>query len=227
MLALIPAKGSSSRVQGKNFRDCFGKPLIYWTLAPAIEVLGKNNVYVSTECERIIEYCINAGVNVWSRPKNLAKSDTTTAEVIGYHLKHNIPKSINAIITLQPTSPLRSAASLKNAIKLWKSCSNSSLVSVVKVPHIYNKHDQFMLLDGEKLNYQQPEHNGLSQQKPVFYVRNGAAIYISHRTLLEQGKLYDEFFQPFEMEVAESIDIDEEIDFLIAEFLLARRDELL
>ena len=225
MIAWIPAKGTSNRVPNKNIRNLCGYPLFYWSAITAINVLGRSSVFVSTDCEKIIEQCNKFNINYWRRPSDLALSTTTTHSVLKYHIDNEkIFKNYTSdVMTLQPTSPLRNEADIKRCLCAWKKRNKTikSLVSVVKVPHIFNKDEQFEISGNVKKNYISLNHNGISQNKISYFVRNGAAVYISSNSIIREY-IFDNNFMPIEMSSENSIDIDEEIDFLLAKTLMER-----
>ena len=103
-IGIIPARGGSKGLPGKNIKEICGFPLIYWTIEAAKKSKYLDDFYVSTEDEGIARVAEKYGAKVIIRPNELAKDDTTTLSVI-----KNILSTIDCdnIIVLQPTSPLR------------------------------------------------------------------------------------------------------------------------
>ena len=110
VLALIPARGGSKRVPGKNVRDLAGKPLIIWTLDAVRGVEGIVDVLVSTDDPGIAAVASSAGARVpWLRPAHLATDIAGSVDVAlhaldWFEMQHG---TVDALLLLQPTSPLR------------------------------------------------------------------------------------------------------------------------
>lgn len=220
-LAVIPARGGSKGIPDKNITDVAGKPLIEWTIKAAKECSSIHKIVVSTDSEVIADVARKSGVEVCMRPPELSQDGTPTLPVI-HHVYENVKKlgqDFDAVVTLQPTSPLRTANHLKHAIEYFISHPEAdSLVSVVKIPHQYNP--ESLMIERNNffvpLNLQAPTRR---QDKPVYYARNGAAIYITRISRLNDyiwgGKILG-----FEMDKLSSIDIDDAEDLQIASALL-------
>jgi CMP-N-acetylneuraminic acid synthetase len=129
------------------------------------------------------------------------------------------------IILLQPTSPLRTAIHIDEALEKLINSDADSIVSVLKVPHQYNPYSVMEMKNGilkPFLKYN--ERNNIRQLKPIFYARNGAAIYaFTYECLMKKNTLYGNKILAYEMNKEESIDIDDFLDFAICEMLLKRK----
>jgi CMP-N-acetylneuraminic acid synthetase len=135
--AIIPARGGSKDIPKKNIKPLRGKPLITYTIDYAKKSRCINKVVVSTEDEEIAEISRKYGAEVMERPENLAKGESPTIDVIFHVLKILKMKNYNPdiVVLLQPTSPLRSAKDIDNAIKLFLDSDCESVVSVYAVKH--------------------------------------------------------------------------------------------
>jgi CMP-N-acetylneuraminic acid synthetase len=105
--AIIPARGGSKGIPGKNIKDMAGKPLIAYALQAATDSGIFDHIYVSTEDERIAAVVRCLGYDVLHRPKELAKDDTPTLPVITYHCKHDVDP-VDYVFILEATNPLMS-----------------------------------------------------------------------------------------------------------------------
>mgnify|MGYP001229164366 FL=1 len=219
ILAIIPARGESKGIKNKNIVNFCGKPLIYWTIKAAQNSKYIDRVIVSTDSKRIREIAEKYDVQRNSlRPKKYSTDYATTLSVLKYEIKKQEKKNYypDIIVTLQPTSPLRNAHHVDSALKLFlKNKRADSLVSCMEVPHNFNP-KSLMKLKGKYLIEVKKDDNNYSRHlKNTLYARNGAAIYITRRSLIEK-KLFNDFTIPFEMNRFVSVDIDSKDDLLIA-----------
>ena len=219
IIGLIPARSGSKRVPGKNIKMCAGKPLILWTIEAALSS-NLDDVYVSSDSQEILSLCrdIN-GLKILTRPNKLADDEVPMLPVISHFLE-NIEKTgvvVDAVMLLQPTSPLRNGSHINAAIEQFTSSNYDSLVSVVKAPHAFHP-DKILTIQKNNL---QPYYGAMNDAESKIAVgRNGPAILLSKTDVFRQEKLYGENVSPFIMDKSVSIDIDEPFDFNLAEWLL-------
>jgi len=226
LLAVIPARGGSKGVPRKNIRPLNGRPLIAYSIAAAKSSQAVDRVVVSTDDAEIAEISRSLGAEVIMRPAALAADDTPTRNVLEHVAKELAHEGYraDAILTLQPTSPLRLEHHIDEAAALFASNPEAdSLVSCVAVPHIFHPRS-IMRQDATGylvpfLDEQQPFRR---QDKEPVFARNGAAIYITRTGRLKDfvfgGKLL-----AYMMDADASIDIDTLDDFTVAERLLQAR----
>jgi len=120
LIALIPARSGSKGIPGKNIKELGGKPLMAWSIETALKIVGKSNVFVSTDSPEYMEIAINAGALAIERPARLAADDSTDYDVIK-HFKSAFDIDVNTyIVYLRPTTPLRDINVIKAAIEQWK-----------------------------------------------------------------------------------------------------------
>jgi CMP-N-acetylneuraminic acid synthetase len=130
----------------------------------------------------------------------------------------------DTILLLQPTSPFRESKHIFEALTTFFEGNADSLVSVIKVPHNFNPFAVMSLAkDGYLVPYQDyDERKNIRQLKPIFYARNGAAIYIcTYDCLMKKNSLYGDKILPYEMDRSASVDIDDEWDWKLAELMLS------
>ena len=142
-LAIIPARGGSKGVPRKNVRALAGKPLIAWTIEAALAASGLDRVIVSTEDAEIAAISREFGADVpFLRPAELAGDATTTLAVLQdllARLETDEGYRPDAVMTLQPTSPLRTPDHINDAIALFEADPEAdALVSCIQVPHIFH-----------------------------------------------------------------------------------------
>jgi CMP-N,N'-diacetyllegionaminic acid synthase len=122
ILAVVPARGGSKRLPGKNLLPLGGKPLIRWTIDAGLECGVCADLLVSTDDPEIAEVARQCGAMVpWLRPADLATDTATTGAVIAHALEwyEAVNAPADAVLLLQPTSPFRSVASIIAAVALY------------------------------------------------------------------------------------------------------------
>jgi len=218
ILGFIPARGGSKGLPGKNKKIMLGKPLIAYTIEAAL----RSNLYdvvVSSDDEDILEIARQYNVNVVQRPAALSGDLAPTLPVM-VHAVEAVQGNFDAVMTLQVTSPLRTVKHINETIELFaQDLEADSLVSVIKIPHKYTD-SSIMLLDGKYIKPIDSENLVLRrQEKPTYWARNGAVIYITRINKLGEyifgGKIL-----PYEMGKLESIDIDDIEDWQMAEAIM-------
>ena len=217
VVALIPARGGSKGIPRKNLASVAGRPLLAWTVDAARASRTVTRTVVSTENEEIAEAARSLGAEVLARPPELAADDTPMQPVIAHALDE---LATDVLVLLQPTSPLRRAEHVDEAVELLVGSGADSVVSVVEVPHRYRP-GSLMALDGERLVRLADDHAATRQEKPLVYARNGPAV-LALRPERIGADLYGGDCRPYVMGMRESIDVDEPFDLELAELLLSR-----
>ena len=215
VLGVIPARGGSKGIPKKNIKLLNGIPLIVYTIKAAQDSFI-DHVVVTTDCQEIAEIARLNGVDVLMREESLSKDDTPTLPVIQDALAQSA-EMFDAIVTLQPTSPLRTYQDINQAIKLFsRDPLADSLVSVIEVPHQFSQ-EKIMRLSGKYLSGFTKVRR--RQEVDIRYARNGAAIYITKSERLSEyifgGKII-----PYIMPKINSFDIDELDDWEIVEKII-------
>lgn len=141
-LGLIPARGGSKRLPGKNVRLLAGKPLVFWTIEAALGS-SLDDVWLSTEDANIRDICRDS-VRVVDRPLDLASDFATSEAVIAHAVA--LAEGFDRIMLLQPTSPLRTAAHIDDVLSLGRTC-----VSVVQDGTTYRRNGAMYLMDADHI----------------------------------------------------------------------------
>lgn len=228
-LGVIPARGGSKGIPHKNIKSLNGKPLIQYTIDVAIEAIKKgilDRCIVSTDSEEIAQLSRGIGADVpFLRPDYLGGDTIKSVDVIMHavNVLEEKGEKYDAIVTLQPTSPLRRLDDLIGGIHLYDISSNDSLISVYEDIKA-NGYNYYRMGSGNIGLAEHIEHNtGIRRQelKPM-YVRNGA-LYISSIDLLKRNHLIiGEMPLLYVMPKMVSIDIDSLDDFEYVEWLLKK-----
>ncbi|MDB5103987.1 MAG: acylneuraminate cytidylyltransferase [Fibrobacteres bacterium] len=230
VLGLIPARGGSKGIPGKNIRPIAGKPLIAWTIEAA-RASGLDRVILSSDDPEIIATAKSLGLEVpFTRPAELALDATPGIDVVFHaveHMERVEGYRPDAVMLLQPTSPLRTTAHIDAALELFGNRPEAdSLVSVVKAPHNMIPETLMKAAPGGFLESVAAwdERKNLRQAKPAYFARNGAAIYLVRTgCLISKRSLYGDKILPLEMDKSESLDIDDFFDFEMCEYILKKR----
>ncbi|MDM7322334.1 MAG: acylneuraminate cytidylyltransferase family protein [Gammaproteobacteria bacterium] len=219
VLALIPARGGSKGLPGKNIRPLGGKPLIKWSIEAAQTSRLVSQVVVSSDDPAILEVARAAGAETpFIRPQELAQDDTPSIDVVFHALDH-LPM-VEWLVLLQPTSPLRTAEDIDQAITRCLEAGAPACVSVTEPSALpwwmftVNTSGRLapFLEDGQR-----PQRR---QEAPTLYALNGA-IYLARVDWLRQTRSFlTEETVAHVMPAERSVDIDTALDFRMAECLL-------
>jgi CMP-N-acetylneuraminic acid synthetase len=174
---------------------------------------------VSTDDAEIAAAARELGAQVLARPPELAADETPMGLVIAHTLEE-LPDT-EVLVLLQPTSPLRRARHVDEAVDLLVSSGADSVVSVVEVPHRYRP-GSLMALDGDRLVRLADDGAATRQEKPPLFARNGPAILVLRPDRLG-ADLYGGDCRAYVMEPRDSIDVDDPFDLELAELLLRGR----
>lgn len=212
VVAVIPARGGSKGLPGKNIVDLCGKPLVAYTIEAALRSRYIDRVLVTTDDRRIAEVSKRFGAEVpFMRPKYLAKDTTHTPPVIEHAIRFIERDDYRAdfIVTLQPTSPLRSVAHIDGAVKLLYNSRFGSVMSVkdAEYPPYWvvkvKRKRAYPFVDGDT-DYFRKER----QQLPKTYQPNGAVYVTRRNTLLEEGLIISKNCGVIAMDKTSSLDVD-------------------
>lgn len=224
MIAIIPARGGSKGLPGKNILPFCGKPLIAWTIEAALKCKILDRVIVSTDSEEIANIARVYGAEVPGlRPAELAHDTASAIDVFIYLWKKLVGDKVEdspPFVILQPTSPLRNSVDISEAIKLFHDNKADSVISVSEAAHPpvwAKKIDKEGVLSDY---FESLDSMSNRQQIPVAFMPNGA-IFILKRDLVQNKRNYysDKTF-PYVMPYERSVDIDNIWDFRIAEFIM-------
>jgi CMP-N,N'-diacetyllegionaminic acid synthase len=226
ILGVIPARGGSKGIPGKNLADCAGSPLIAHTCRAARGARLLTRTIVSTDDERIAAVVKELGVEApFLRPSELSTDQAPMLGVVRHAVEwaRGVGMNPGAVALLQPTSPLRQACHIDEAIELFHASGASSVVSVVDVPHQFTP-DSLMRRSGPFLElYQATDGPVRRQEKPAFVARNGPAVLVVSVASLRGETLYPAPVVGYSMSREESIDIDDAFDLRMADLLLRER----
>jgi len=229
VLALIPARSGSKGIPGKNLRLLAGRPLIVHTIEQAKQSTKVNRVIVSTDGMKIAEISKEAGAEVpFARPSVLASDDTPAFPVVQHALqwlKQHEGYQPDVVVLLQPTSPLRRSEHIDQGVELLLKTQADSVISLCETEHspywmkLLDEKGQVKPFIESKIEYFR------RQDLPIVYRLNGAIYATRYNIIKERNRLLGDDVRALVMTREDSVDVDDEIDFLLAELLLKRRLE--
>jgi len=223
-LVLIPARGGSKGIPGKNVKPLNGRPLLYYTLDAACAVALPENICVSTDSDEIIRIVREYGLCVpFKRPDYLATDTASSYDVILHAIDFYEQSGINydRVLLLQPTSPFRTETHIRDALSLYQ----PGLDMVVSVK-IARANPYFTLFEENSKGFLTRSKLGsftCRQDCPAVYEYNGA-IYVMNVQSLKNNPP-GEFLKirKYVMSDEESIDIDTNLDWILAEAVLSEK----
>ncbi len=227
VLGIVPARGGSKGVPGKNVRPLAGHTLLEYTARAARESGVLDRVILSTDSLEIADAGRRAGLEVpFMRPLALAADDTPMVPVIEHALgeiaRHGWSPDI--VVLLQPTSPLRRPEHIRDAVAMLRETEADSVVTVVELPRHLSP-DYVMRIDGGRLKPFLPEGARVTRRQDArpAYSRDGT-VYAFRRSTIEQlGGIYGNDCRPLLIDTSDSLSIDSQADWDEAERLLAGR----
>lgn len=225
IIAIIPARGGSKGIPRKNIKKIAGKELISYSIIAGKSSKYVKNVWVSTEDDDIEKVSRKYGADIIKRPSELAEDDSPTIDVILNCLEyfHKNKIKVDVILLLQATSPLRTSQDIDQAIEQFVNGEGDSLISVCELSH--SPYWSLKLEDGYlEPNFGRDYLNMRRQDLPLLYAPNGSLFIATPDYLLKNKTFYSEKTLPYLMPAERSIDIDNDLDFKLAELILKEMD---
>lgn len=226
MIAIIPARGGSKGLPGKNIKPLNGKPLIVYTIEAALASDYISEVILTTDSDEIASVAQKAGATIpFMRPAELAGDKSKAIDVYIYtieRLKKEKAIEVHDFIVLQPTSPLRLKEDIDASIQLFRQKKADSVISVTEASHppVWAKkiNSKGILTD----YFPEYSTNINRQEIEPAYMPNGAIFIFKYSLLKDKYRYYFSRTYPYIMPAERSVDIDSQLDFDFAEFLLSK-----
>jgi CMP-N,N'-diacetyllegionaminic acid synthase len=231
ILIFVPARGGSKGIPGKNLISLLDKPLIGYTLDIIKELIkNKNHEWIpliSTDDKKISKYCRNQGFNMsYKRPKGISDDDSSVIDAIWHSNNWLNQKKIfpDAVLLLQPTTPIRKKEEILKAIN---KVNDNKEFSVVSVTEMREHPNESVVLNKDGWSYlSKPKDDSVGRQnydKNFFFIDGN--FYFASINILNEKKsfLIENFTEFFVLNQRWSIDIDEPEDLLVAEALLRKK----
>lgn len=228
VLAVIPARMGSRRVPRKNVRLLGGKPLIVWTFECAKKAECLNRIVVSTDDPEVKDLAEKHGVEVpyFPRKKELCEDVDTTLVILDMvkFLEEKERYKPTHIVTLQATSPFRLPSDINKCVDLALISKADTVVCVRKITErpewmlIYDVNKRFI---SSYFNVDLAGNVLVSQSLPTLHYPAGS-VYVNTYDLIMKGRMFGKRMAAVEVPIERAIDIEEEVDFIIAEALLQK-----
>lgn len=227
VLGLIPARGGSKGIPGKNKKLLGGHPLLHYTVQAGLQSTKLETLIFSSEDVELMTLASALGVSVpFQRPQSLAEDTSGSLGVVQHALQfmQSQGKHYDAVCLLQVTNPFRTAQLIDDAVTAFAKANTDSLVSVLKVPHEYNPHWVFEATGEGKLRIATGEKEIIKRRQdlPDAYIRDGAIYITKSEVLLEQNSLYGSSISYIESDPAWHVNIDTMADWNKAEELVKK-----
>ena len=230
ILAIIPARGGSKGLPGKNIRPLAGKPLIGWTLESARKSKYLDEIFVSTDSQEIADVAESFGVNVPElRPAELASDTATSASVVLYTIDYfrKRGKDFEYILLLEPTSPMRKEDDIDNAIAL--ACEHPDKAGVVSLGEVHMEHPSIVKKISEDSivePYVEAQKVTRRQQLDKAYFPYGV-VYLVRTDYFEKNQLfYGKDSLPYIIERWQCYEVDDIYDFTAIEAIFKYQQKL-
>jgi CMP-N,N'-diacetyllegionaminic acid synthase len=225
-LAIVTARSGSKRLPGKNVRDLCGKPMFVWSVLAGLSCPQVSRTIVSTESAEYQRIAIEAGADCpWLRDLASATDEASSADVVKEVLDRlgEEVKQYRALVLLQPTSPLRTAQDISNALALYEARNAPAVASVSETecpPAWMGQLPADLIMD----NFGVSQYGGLrSQDLGNWYRLNGAVYVIGIEVFRREHGFRPRGMLAYIMPRKRSLDVDTAFDFELAEFLMSRQ----
>jgi len=224
VLAVIPLRGGSKGLPGKNIREVAGKPLFAWTWDEAKKSKYLDRIIVSTDDDEILDRVKQYGCDApFKRPAELATDEAETIDVV-IHALSIVERSYDYVVLLQATSPLRTVSDIDNCISLCEQRRATSVTSVCQVeksPYWMYKVDETNKMAPLLTVEDRPTRR---QDAEVLYQVNGAVYVNQVNQLLKDRRFVTDATFAYIMPASLSIDIDTELDLAMMQYLIDHPD---
>lgn len=225
MIAIIPARGGSKGLPGKNIKNLLGKPLIAYTIEAALNSKTIERVIVSTDSEEIANVALEYGAEVpFMRPEKLATDDASAVDVYLYTINKimmDTKQNIKEFIVLLPTTPLRTSNDIDKAILNF---CNSEAETLVSVTEVHSPVEWYLTTEkkGYLVNAELGNNKSMKNRQDYskLYEPNGAIYILNYELLSNKRTYYTSKTLPYVMNPLNSIDIDSLEDFKLIEAIM-------
>lgn len=228
-IAIIPARSGSKGLKDKNIKPLNGKPLIAYSIEAAKDSHLFDEIFVSTDSEEYAQIAREWGANVpFLRSKDLSSDTASSWSVVKDALLHyqNNGHLFDTVALLQPTSPLRTAHDIAEGYELMGSKNANAIIGICEMDHSPLWSNTLP----EDLSLKEFINNNIvnqpRQQLPTYYRINGALYIAKVDYLTVQQDIYEDACYAYVMNKENSVDIDCELDFTVAETIIKYKSQL-
>lgn len=225
-IAIIPARSGSKGLKNKNIKLLNNKPLIAYTIEAAKDSNIFDEIYVSTDSYEYASIAREYGANVpFLRDSALSTDISSSWDVVKEAILRyeELGEKFDTVTLLQPTSPLRRSIDIKNGFEIFNNKKALAVIAVCEVDHS-PLWCNILPADGSLENFLDNDLVNLPRQNlPSYYRINGAIYIMDTNHLMSNGNIYSDQCYSVIMPKEKSIDIDDSIDFQIAEVLMKNK----
>ena len=225
VIAIIPARGGSKGLPGKNIRPLCGKPLIAWSIERARQSRHIDTVVVTTDSQNIADVALGCGAEVpFLRPAHLASDTASSVDTVLHTLDHyrdTLGKTFDYVVLLEPTSPLREAGDIDGMLnKLLANADDFD--AIVSVGEVHEHPSIMKRLEGNTMQpfYTDLAMTGRRQDNVPAYFPYGVAYIVTANTLYSLRTFYPPRATFFEIKRHQCFEIDDLCDFLVVETMM-------
>jgi CMP-N,N'-diacetyllegionaminic acid synthase len=226
IIALIPARGGSKGIPQKNLAMVAGRPLVAHTIEAAMQAASISTTYLSSDDEEILEIGRRAGCQTIKRPVELAGDNSQATDVVSHFISAALIGADDeaAIIYLQPTSPMRTARHIDEAVALMKGSRSKTVVSVTELEK--SPYKSFVLDERGELQslFEESLSNANRQSLPRTFIPNGAIYGFSLGSFRKRRAFPSNGSLPYIMDRQASLDIDTPNDLAIVRALMEQKN---
>ncbi len=227
MLAIIPARGGSKGVPGKNIKPLCGKPLIVYTIEAAVAAKTIDRIILSTDDPEIAKIASKYDVEIpFMRPKELAQDNSLAIDNYIYtieRLNREFKCNYEEFVVLLPTAPLRTSEDIDKAVELFSQTNAESVISCTTLHHplewVFSINDNGVIQRNSETDIRKMMNR---QESKHSYIPNGAVYVFKYSLLKEKNSYYSDRTYAYVMPPERSLDMDTLYDFEFAEFLMDR-----
>lgn len=235
IVGIIPARGGSKGIPGKNLKELGGQKLLYYTIDAAVSSCQLDKIVVTTENDDIYHSTLSyrPSVDLFLRPKELSQDHVQVDEVILFALRQIEVRSyspVELVVVLQPTSPFRTSKHIDEAIEQYRAVNTRSWPYAQNhtVFSAYQPNKYHYIMDGataEPLDHNPEKRSGRQfSDPPDIAVENGAIYVVDANRLSNERTFRAQPMSPYFMDYWESLEIDSMGDWHLAEAYLDNKD---
>jgi len=219
VIAIIPARGGSSRLLGKNIKKLHGKPLIAWTVEKAKKSKYLDEIMVTTDNQEISDVSKEYGASVpFLRPVELAGDDSPTYDAIEHALKYYqdcFQQEFDYIVLLEPTSPLREDDDIDNMLEKLDEHENE-FDSIVSVGQVFDHANIIKHLEGMRVEpfFSSSEKKSKNKNSAPAFFPYGVAYIVKTNALLKEKTVYTKKCMSHIIKRYQNYEIDDIYDFI-------------
>lgn len=231
VLGILPARGGSKGIPGKNLRPLVGKPLIAWAAGALAESKIPFRRICSTDDRKIAKAAMEAGLEVpWLRPKSLAQDSSLVVDVIDHSLctlEAEGDKAYTHVVLVQATSPTVFSVDIDSAIRLAIKGEADTVITGFPAGQRHPSTMYSMDSDGRVTwLYEEKQRMARRQELPDIFVRTGLVYVVRTSVIRREKNIYGKRILALPIPEERALTIDEEQDFRLAEFQIQRMKQL-